>query len=1102
METDWEVSKVADTLVLEAHLDRSLAEEIASSVEKKLLKLEQDKVSTLFIRSLVDEELALRGKERKLMRQKLLSIPTYDLEESLFSKTKENSNVACNSPEAVNMYISETIIKQYALNRVFSNEVSQAHLNGIIHIHDLGYANRAYCGAHSIEKIKREGLNLRALTSQSAPAKHAHTLTGHLNTFLSIYQGLYAGALGLAYLNTFYSPMLVGMTEKQIEEEVQYLVFSLNQTAYSRGGQSIFIDANIDLECPEFLKKVPCVVSGGMYCTEFLPENLQTEDIEKLRNQEDFRKTFWVLHKDRKKANKSSLLAHLKNIGRESLLEKINLDTLKSKVLTFGDFEVQSQTFCKKFMEVLYKGDKNGSLLTFPKLQLHVGENTFKNEKTKDLFLYACDIAGDKGITNFVFDRDAVSLSACITSDTPILHKIDGKIRYGVLPLNHLGWKDTTNLEIIGVDGSFKKVKSLFCKEIKEDVYLITLSSGETLSVTHDHPFLNVRKNNSKNPLGGKIKLAEELIVGDRLEGITPKYIKEGIRFIDLKEYDDDNILTDKFYKQNIGHKNELINLGNNVRAKKSQDKKGIPNKLELTYNLGRFVGIFIAEGYTYKGKYSSRSQIDLNINEKILSDFICSFLQEELNVRISLKDISANNGRRITFSSNLVNFILKLFYSGGTASEKNLTDLCFSANGEFREGLINGILEGDGNFNKKSLKGFEVGLHLSSELLVNQFKVLLTTVGIRSTGVQKTLCRNHRNPQKTCTSFRVRICNLDVLKLKTPYLLKIQDRLKYLKRSSSFGNGVLIKEINKIYYEGPVFNFEMEDIHEYSLQGIRSKNCCRLKETVVDTSILEYPEKIRFCGVQNVSINLPQASLRAEGDVEKTIKEIKKAMDIAVKAHLQKKKFLSTLMDSETKPLFQLSVQDEHGQPYVDLDKSTYIIGLIGLNECVKRITGKDLHADEETYKIGIKIITSMFLYIKQISKDYNLKFSLEESPGESAGARFAKIDYNKYGENSFVRGNKSSGDVYYTNSVHLVPDSDISIVERIEKQSRFAQLIESGSITHCFIQDQKPPKESVYSLVKKTFENTQCAQLTISPELVFCPVCGFMDRGFDNYI
>lgn len=158
METDWEVSKVADTLVLEAHLDSSLAEEIASSVEKKLLKLEQDKVSTLFIRSLVDEELALRGKERKLMRQKLLSIPTYDLEESLFSKTKENSNVACNSPEAVNMYISETIIKQYALNRVFSNEVSQAHLNGIIHIHDLGYANRAYsfCGETNFVLIRNK----------------------------------------------------------------------------------------------------------------------------------------------------------------------------------------------------------------------------------------------------------------------------------------------------------------------------------------------------------------------------------------------------------------------------------------------------------------------------------------------------------------------------------------------------------------------------------------------------------------------------------------------------------------------------------------------------------------------------------------------------------------------------------------------------------------------------------------------------------------------------------------------------------------------------------------------------------------------------------
>ena len=144
METDWDKVRVSETLITEAHIEKELAEEIATAVENKLLKMEQERVSTLFIRSLVDEELVIRGRERKLLRQKLLSIPTYDLEQCIFSKNTENSNVLYNTPEAVNMYIAETILKQYAFNRVFNKEVVTAHLTGKIHVHDSSFCTRLY----------------------------------------------------------------------------------------------------------------------------------------------------------------------------------------------------------------------------------------------------------------------------------------------------------------------------------------------------------------------------------------------------------------------------------------------------------------------------------------------------------------------------------------------------------------------------------------------------------------------------------------------------------------------------------------------------------------------------------------------------------------------------------------------------------------------------------------------------------------------------------------------------------------------------------------------------------------------------------------------
>ena len=144
MLSNWDKNNIIDALKKEANIKEKLAIKIAKVVEQKVLKLEIKKISTDFIRSLVDEELTLRGKQRKLLKQKLLGVPTYDLEQVLFQRTQENSNIQANTPEAVNMYLSETILKQYALNKVFSNSVSEAHMEGKIHLHDLGLVDRVY----------------------------------------------------------------------------------------------------------------------------------------------------------------------------------------------------------------------------------------------------------------------------------------------------------------------------------------------------------------------------------------------------------------------------------------------------------------------------------------------------------------------------------------------------------------------------------------------------------------------------------------------------------------------------------------------------------------------------------------------------------------------------------------------------------------------------------------------------------------------------------------------------------------------------------------------------------------------------------------------
>ena len=617
----WNKSKITLALQKEAGLEPKLAAEIASAVETKIITSGHRQLSTTLIRELVDNELFEKGLSAKLKQQAIIGMPSYDLDKLILTKSNENSNISTNNPEAVNLSIAETTLKQYALQRIFSEDITEAHMKGMIHVHDLGYPTRVYCSSHSLEYIKKYGLKLGGLDTESAPARYARTLTGHLNTFLASMQAYYAGALGVGYINIMYAPYLEDATDAQLKQEAQHLIFSGSQNAFSRGGQSLFTDHNVHTGIPNYLKKIPAIGPNGKYTGK-----------------------------------------------------------------TYGDYEKTAQRFAKAMLDVWREGDKNGKPFSFPKCDFHISEETLTDPEQRKLLEYACQVASENGAPYFVFDRDEVTLSAC-----------------------------------------------------------------------------------------------------------------------------------------------------------------------------------------------------------------------------------------------------------------------------------------------------------------------------------------------------------------------------------------------------------------------------CRLRTQIKDNYMIEHPESMRFCGFANTTINLPQAAYRAgKGNIAGVFKEIECCMDLAIKSHLQKKDFIARLMSDSGLPLWEIGKISLDGKPYVDLEKATYIIGIVGLNECVQFLTGKQLHEGEDVFKLGLKIISAMHFKAKDAEKKIGLKFSLEESPAESATRRLAKVDLRNFPESETVIKGDIDGDAYYyTNSIHFAPDAPIDLITRIQKQSKFHTMIESGAIIHAFVGEKLPSAKSIMNLVEKTYYNTQAAQLTISPEFTICNACSKMELG-----
>ncbi|MBI2191033.1 MAG: anaerobic ribonucleoside-triphosphate reductase [Planctomycetes bacterium] len=259
----WDREKIVLALEVEAQLDPTVAREIAAAVEQKIFSSGLTQVSTSLIRELVDNELFSRGLSATLEKQAVIGIPKFDLDQILFARGKTNHKVVTNNPEAINLAIAEHTLKQYALDEVFSAEVSEAHLSGMIHVHDLGYPTRIYMATHSLEFLKRYGLVLETIDVSSAPARHPSSLTSQLYTFLGAMQSYAAGPQGIEFLNVLYAPFIEDLSERELYQEAQRILFDGAQHAFSRGGQTLFVDLNIYPDVPGILRPLEAIGPGG-----------------------------------------------------------------------------------------------------------------------------------------------------------------------------------------------------------------------------------------------------------------------------------------------------------------------------------------------------------------------------------------------------------------------------------------------------------------------------------------------------------------------------------------------------------------------------------------------------------------------------------------------------------------------------------------------------------------------------------------------------------------------------------------------------------------------------------------------------------------------
>lgn len=619
----WDKSRIYDALKRETDISDDAAAIVSREVERMISKMEIEYITAPLIRELTNAKLVEYGLEAIRKQHTRLGVPIYDAREIIMNPNKENANVP-HGPEATNLTLAENIKKEFALLEVFTPDIADAHMKGLVHLHDLGMIDRPYCGGQSIEYVKKFGLNLPNALSIAKPAKHPEVLIEQIIKFSAALQGHFAGAIGWDAFNVFLAPYLCDVDDKRMKQLAQILIYEFAQQAVARGGQSIFSDINLYWETPDHFVGVPAIGPGG----EFTGKN-------------------------------------------------------------YEDYQVEAQRFLNALIDVYMEGDAMGRPFFFPKPEVHITEKFFKTPGHEDFLLKISALAAEKGNTYFVFDR-------------------------------------------------------------------------------------------------------------------------------------------------------------------------------------------------------------------------------------------------------------------GNTA---------------------------------------------------------------------------------------------------------------------------------------------------------RISECCRLAFKLDDKDLEEakQPWKMRFSAMQNATLNLPRIAYMANRNDDELYKNITMCMELAVKAHMQKKEFLKQLLALKNYGPLALLAMNLDGEPYYRIEKSSYLIGMCGLNEMVQYHFGQEIHESKEAQMFALKVTAFMKKETERLAKEYNIKLPLEQTPAESTAYRFAKLDMKEYPlqTSAVVKGSKSTGEIYYTNSTYINVSADVSPIERTKIEGMFHPLIEAGALSHIWLGESKPSPESIAAFVEKTFRNTQNAQIAFSPEFTSCLDCGKTTRG-----
>jgi len=183
-------------------------------------------------------------------------------------RLKENSNMSF-SVQGLNNYIASSVSAKYWLNKLYPENIRQAHIQADLHIHDLGLL-APYCCGWDLKDLLTRGFGGVDEKVWSKPPKHFRAALGQMVNFLYTMQGEAAGAQAFANFDTYLAPLIRRdqLSYKEVKQALQEFVFNLNVPTRV-GFQTPFTNVTLDVNPSPMIGEEQVIIGGELQTEKY-----------------------------------------------------------------------------------------------------------------------------------------------------------------------------------------------------------------------------------------------------------------------------------------------------------------------------------------------------------------------------------------------------------------------------------------------------------------------------------------------------------------------------------------------------------------------------------------------------------------------------------------------------------------------------------------------------------------------------------------------------------------------------------------------------------------------------------------------------------------